>query len=54
MIDAWYLRTLPIYDLDNGKIIPAPSEKNWKYSVRKDLKKLLSNSSKESKDENNQ
>ena len=41
-IDAWWCRTLSMIDLDHGdKWYPRMSEKNWKASVRKEVKRLL-------------
>ena len=51
-INAWYCRTLPMIDLDNGgKRIPPPSEKEWVAGVRKDLNKLLAKELRGLKDE---
>jgi hypothetical protein len=41
-VDAWYNRTLLYIDLDNGGIeYPRMSDKKWKASVKRDLKKIL-------------
>ena len=41
-IDAWWNRTLKMVDLDRKdyKIIPSPTEKQWKASVKRDLLKV--------------
>lgn len=42
IVQAWWNRTLPIVDLDNGgKTIPPPTEKEWMQSVSADLDRII-------------
>ncbi len=41
-VKAWYLRTLPIVDLDNeGVEIPPPTQKEWESTVKRDLHRFM-------------
>lgn len=41
-INAWYNRTLPVIDLDNGgKEMPPLTREEWEESVKKDFQKLI-------------
>jgi hypothetical protein len=41
-IESWYMRTLPMVDLDNGgEVTPPPTKEAWEESVRVDMKRII-------------
>lgn len=40
-IEAWWTRTLPIFNLDNHTVTPPPTMEEWMKSVKADVNKLL-------------